>query len=151
MGTKKLHFLATPDGAVRIKAFSAIWWLLRVRRRDLLLDPFLFGSVPLKMDKSLLSARAGWAGRGVVGSGKLPAAALIKSERICFYEAALFLALLKMEDEKHLSPWPGLACCMLMVFTCRVNIIACLIHCPLLTGGVRACAYVLFGISKTLS
>lgn len=91
MGTKKLHFPVTPDGAARKKAFSAIWWLLRVRSRDLLLDPFLFGSVPLKMDKSLPSALAGWAGGGVVGFGKLPAAALIKSERICFDEAVLFL------------------------------------------------------------
>lgn len=56
-----------------------------------------------------------------------------------------------MEDKKHPFPWPGLARCMLMVFTCQVNIIACLIHCPLLAGGVRARAYVLFGITKTLS
>jgi len=90
------------------------------------------------MDKSLTSADAGWAGRGVVGSAKLPAGALIKSERICFYEAELCFALLKMEDKKRPSPWAGLACCMLMVFTCRVNIIACLIHCPLLAGGICA-------------
>lgn len=43
---------------------------------------------------------------------------------------------------------PGLACCVLMVFTCRLNITACLIHCCL--SRERACAYVLFGIMKTL-
>lgn len=69
-----------------------------------MLDMFLFGSVPPKMDKSLPSARAGCAGRGVMGSGKLPVAALIKSERICFYEAVLFLALLKMEDKSIVLP-----------------------------------------------
>lgn len=52
MGTKKLHFLAAPDGAVTIKPFSAIWWLLHVQRRDLLLEPFLFGSVPPRTDES---------------------------------------------------------------------------------------------------
>ena len=117
----------------------------------MLLDPFLFGSVPLKTDKSLLSARAGWVGRGVVGSGKLPASALIKSERICFYQAVLFLALLENGGQKASFSLARLSSLHTDGLHLRVNIIACLIHCPLLTGAVCARAYVLFGITKTLS
>lgn len=81
---------------MRIKAFSAIWWLLRVPRRDLLLDPFPLGSALPRWTRHSRDPGCGLC--------RAPAPALMARGRTSFSAATLLLALLKMNDKKHLSP-----------------------------------------------
>lgn len=99
-------------------------------------ERFVVGPVPVWLGASE-DGRAipeCWLSRRRVGAWGAPAAMLSNREGICCCEAVLCPALLEMEGTQHPPPWPGTAHCMWMVLTCRGNVIACLIHGPLLAA-----------------